>query len=88
MTILITKKQVSVWCSNNYLGMSHHPRVCGAVMETLKQYGAGAGSLRNISGTANFTWTWNRNCLTFMGKTQNFVFLLFCGQRLHPLYSG
>ncbi len=48
---IVDGKKVLMLCSNNYLGLSDHPKVKEAAIQAVKTRGAGSGSVRPIAGT-------------------------------------
>jgi glycine C-acetyltransferase len=71
---VVDGKKVLMFCSNNYLGLSNHPKLKAAAIEAIETHGAGSGSVRPIAGTMDLHMELERRLAKFKGAEASLVY--------------
>ncbi|QLJ00584.1 5-aminolevulinate synthase [Streptomyces sp. NEAU-sy36] len=67
-------REIQVWCTNDYLGMSQHPEVIQAQIDSTRRHGTGNGGSRNIAGTSEAHVELEASLAAWHGKERALVF--------------
>ncbi|HYA10511.1 MAG TPA: aminotransferase class I/II-fold pyridoxal phosphate-dependent enzyme [Thermoplasmata archaeon] len=70
----IDGRHVLMLCSNNYLGLSNHPKLKAAAIEAVRTHGAGSGSVRSIAGTMDLHVELERRLARFKEAEASLVY--------------
>ena len=71
---IVDGKRVLMFCSNNYLGLSNHPKLKEAAIRAVETHGAGSGSVRPIAGTMDLHMELERRLAKFKGAEASLVY--------------
>jgi len=71
---MVDGKKVLMFCSNNYLGLSNHPKLKAAAIAAVETHGAGSGSVRPIAGTMDLHVELERRLARFKGAEASLVY--------------
>jgi 8-amino-7-oxononanoate synthase len=70
----IAGKDVTLFCGNDYLGLSQHPKLIGTFQKAAAEWGIGSGSARLISGTSKWHEALEGRIAQFLGKDRALLF--------------
>jgi glycine C-acetyltransferase len=72
--VKVNGKEVVIFCSNNYLGLSSHPKVIAGAKDTLDSHGYGMSSVRFICGTQDIHKTLEKKIANFLGTEDTILY--------------